>query len=358
VTAESTGASVGRLVRRLPASGGVKDGRFAIAAVLVVTVLIAVTALRQSLYNQLTTTSFLILALFALSLGVVWGYGGLWMFGQSLFFGGSAYTYALYTRHFSETGLLPILAAVGVSIIAAIILALTIVRRLGGIFFALITIILVFVAEQAAQSFTFVGGFNGMTGVPPIDVTLGPAHFSSFNARGMLILVAVLVVTAYLCLALFVRSQMGSALVLVRDNPELAESMGYRPGLYRGVALVLGASLAGLAGVLFAASQGAVFPNAIGFTLSAEAVVWLLVGGQLSLAGPVIASLLLSYVQDSLSSSSIQQRWVLIEGLLLIVVATWAPGGLLDGISRIGSRTRHLFLRQVRPPTAEGGQLT
>jgi ABC-type branched-subunit amino acid transport system permease subunit len=210
----------------------------------------------------------------------------------------------------------------------------------------LITLALVFVLEELTRSAAFTGGSNGLTGVSPLFIGLGPLTIDMGDPRQAVLVSAALVVVVYLALRALTATRFGAAVVLVREDETLARSMGYRPAALRGSVLVLSSAIAGLGGVLLASSDGGVFADDIGFNLSAQAVVWLLLGGSGSLAGAIVGVCVLEYVRIELGTS-LADHWLLAQGALLVAVARFMPRGLVGVIER-GVR----FLSRSRTATS------
>lgn len=316
----------------------IRDGGVAATLVLAGTGVLLAMAWTGSAFEQTFVTQTFVFALYGLSLGLVWGYGGMWVFGQALFFGLGAYSYANADAHVFGGTFIHLAIGVLGPVALATIIALTLVRRLSGIYFALATMILVFLAQDVVVSLTgLTGGANGFTGIAPLSVEVGPIVFTTIETSSALLLTAVVLLATYFVLLSLVRSRFGSVLVMIREDELLARSMGYRTALYRGVTFVLAAGVAGLAGVLYSITEGSVFPEQAGFALSAQAVLWLVVGGQGSLAGPVVGAFVFLYLQNELSSK-LEERWLLIQGVLLIAAALWLRVGLL-GLAERASRT-------------------
>ena len=231
--------------------------------------------------------------LFAMSLAFIWGQGGILCFGHALFFGVGAYAMALVTL-----GRLPALGdSQGVGVLLAVAAAAGVANLLGrllfhgrglsGAFFAIVTLCTAFIVEIAAQHWRFVGGFNGLIGVPPLAAPwrsgagawLGPVE--SFYA------VFAIVLVVYLALLAIERSPFGTVFRTIRDNEYRTGFFGYDVTEYKTVAFTVSGAVAGLAGALFTAQFGFVSPALIGFALSTEVLIWTAVGGRGVPAGRV-----------------------------------------------------------------------
>ena len=297
--------------------------------------------------------------LFAMSLAFIWGQGGILCFGHALFFGIGAYAMALVTL-----GRLPALGdSQGVGVLLAIALAAGVANLLGrllfhgrglsGAFFAIVTLCTAFIVEIAAQHWRFVGGFNGLIGVPPLAAPwrsgahawLGPVE--SFYA------VFAIVLTVYLVLLAIERSPFGTVFRTIRDNEFRTGFFGYDVTEYKTVAFTVSGAVAGLAGALFTAQFGFVSPALIGFALSTEVLIWTAVGGRGVLLAAFLGAVLVRSVEGVLSEN-LGNYWLLILGLLFVVTVVVAPRGLF-GVVLALPLPRRLTGRPVPGSSLEPG---
>ena len=279
----------------------------------------------------------LIYAVAAQGIALAWGKAGFLPLGQALFFGLGAYIagWAMKTTE-SWLLLLPLLSLslVVPAFVAGLVGFLVFERRAGsGPYFSLITLALAMLGFQLANSLDWLtGGFNGMTGIPGLPGIDSYEHL-------YFVIVAVLALTSLLLLHLF-RTPFGVMLDAIRQNEERLHYLGYRTSVLKALAFAISAALAGLAGALFAAHQGIVTPQAVGFILSAELVIWTAVGGRASIAGPVLGAVLIGYVSAELRDSL--AWWEIVVALIFIVVVLRFPDGLAGlvaaGAARLGWR--------------------
>lgn len=339
--------------KHVPRSGGIFDDRTTVLIVLGSLAALTVFALKGTTYDQFVAANAFVFALLGLSLGLAWGHGGLWILGQAGFFGIGAYAYAIAGEQGIGSPWVQLLIAVTVSMCVAALIAVTLMRRLHGLYLALATMILVFVAQDAASSWTaFTGGSNGLASIEPLSLHIGHVGFTMFDPVTAVVVCAGVLLAIYLALLVWISSRFGAVVAAAREDAELATVLGYRVDVYRGLTLIVSGGIAGVAGVLYAIVQQGVFPDAVGFTRSAEAVVWLLIGGTHFLAGPLVGALLLTIVQDRLSSS-LQEQWLLVQGIAIMVAALWLRNGLLGVVQS----ARSLTLWRNHRPRRRGGAL-
>jgi branched-chain amino acid transport system permease protein len=194
----------------------------------------------------------------------------------------------------------------------------------------------------ATQWVSLTGGDNGLIGL----VLVGDAGRPLFYT--LLLALALLSVFALRHLG---RSVLGAALQAGRDAPLRAAASGLRVGWLKYRIFVESAVLAGLAGGLFAAHKGAVFPSLAAVSTSVDALLVVLLGGVHQLWGAVAGSVVLSYASAELGREVTYWRGLLGVFIMLIMVA--APSGLLslgDFLARLGRRRLRAY------PASEGAR--
>lgn len=291
-------------------------------------------------YLTVFATRVIILALFALSFDLVWGYAGIMSFGQALFFGSAGYGVALLARDLDITNIFLVLPA-------GTIIGLTFALLLGGflllgrhpssvIFVSLGTLTGSYAADRLARGWYYLGGQNGIPSIAPM--TIGGYEFSEGPAFYYLVL-GILVVVYLLCRFL-VRSQFGLALAGLRENEQRIAFFGYKAQHLKAIVFAIGGAIAGLAGSLYAFHEGFVWPNMVGVVVSTQVVLYVLFGGSGTLIGAVIGTVIVEGVSFWLSDNY-RDIWPIILGLLLLLVILFRPLGLISLVSgereRVGS---------------------
>jgi branched-chain amino acid transport system permease protein len=305
-------------------------------------VLVVALFLPLVLHDYLTVfaTRVVILALFALSFDMVWGYAGIMSFGQALFFGSAGYGVALLARDLGVTAIFLVLPA-------GMLIGLTFSLLLGGflllgrhpssvIFVALGTLTGSYAADRLARGWYYLGGQNGIPSIPPMtlgsyDITEGPVYY--YLALGLLVVV-------YLLCRFLVRSQFGLALAGLRENEQRIVFFGYKAQHLKAIVFAVGGTIAGLAGSLYAYHEGFVWPNMLGVVISTQVVLYVLFGGSGTLIGAVIGAIIIEGVSFWLSDNY-REVWPIILGVLLLLVILFRPLGLIsfvvDERERVGS---------------------
>lgn len=322
-----------------------------------------------SAYHLSLLGRFLALGVLALGLTLVWGCTGILSLGQGVFFGLGAYALAMHLelvslspgdlpdfmqwsgvaqlpwwwRPFHEPGVamaavmvLPALAAAGLA-------WLLFHRRVGGVYFALITqaLALAFATLLVSQQ-PYLGGFNGLTGFNTfLGLSLGEPQIQ----RGLYWATLAILAAVFVFLGWLLETNFGKVLLAIRDGEGRVRFLGYNAVPYKVVAFALGGMLAGIAGALFTLHVGVITPAMVGVVPSIEMVVWVGVGGRGSLVGAVLGTLVVNFGKDWVSSA-MPNLWLLVMGMLFIVVVTVLPEGL-SGLASLGSRLRWLRPRMA-----------
>jgi len=287
-------------------------------------------------------TNILILSILALSFELCWGYSGIMSFGQALFFGVPGYVIALVGRdmEFSHLwGTLPLAMLVGLVLSTVFAAFLLLGRRTPTpIFIALGTLTGSYAAERLVSGWQYVGAGNGLSSIKLLQA--GEYEFVEGMAFYFLALGCLLAV--YLVSRFLMRSQLGLVLAGVRQNEERLAFFGYRVQFYKAIVFAFSGMIAGLAGALYAYHQGFIGPGNMGPGLSTMAVIYCLFGGAGTLVGPIIGAASIEALSYVLADIDLVKRfWPVILGLVLLLVVTFQPSGLLGLVvsarERIGS---------------------
>ncbi len=267
---------------------------------------------------------YLLYACAAVGVGLCWGQGGFLPLGQALFFGLAAYLSGFALIRFDGAWwlwlLVPLCAAA--SGLLAYAIGRLVFRSQGesGPYFSMIILALALLASQIATTWQSVtGGFNGLGSIPSmpgIDSYLA----NYFVAAGAI--VAVLAIGGWLLAA-----PSGVLLRALAGNERRAALMGFDTNHLKAAFFGLSGLFAGIGGALYAPQQGLVTPQACGFLLSADLVVWAAVGGRGRLLGPVLGTLLIGALTSVLKDSFVY--WEVMVALLFMAVVLLFPQGLV-----------------------------
>jgi len=271
------------------------------------------------LFNEIA-----ILALFAVSLDLILGYGGILSLGHAAFIAAGAYVSALAALTFKIPPILGIVLAGFVTGLAAALLG-NILLRLRGVYFVLVTFL-------AGQVFTLIAlnwesvthGANGLLGIPAISLFGFPL---STRLRFYYFVLAAFIIVLTLVWALM-RSQYGRAFRSIAENVRLAESSGIDVSHYQIVAFALGSGIAGAAGATMVHYIRFLSPDSFTFNDSIAYITMLVVGGRQSLLGGVLGALFLTPLPELLRGLVGAQH--IVYGAILLAVLLFLPNGLVS----------------------------
>jgi branched-chain amino acid transport system permease protein len=274
-------------------------------------------------------TKMLILAIFAMSLNLILGYGGLPSLGHAAYFGVAAYTVGLLALRGFNHFWLDFAAGLAAAALTAAIFGLLALRAHGS-YLLMITLALAQVLWGIAFGWrSFTGGDDGLPGVPRPAAGL---PFSLADGVRFYYLVTIVFALATGLLALVVHSPFGRALVGIRESERRMEVLGYNTWAHKYVAFVIAGTLAGVAGNLFVYYNGFVSPAYLSVVLSATALIMVILGGAGTLLGPALGSGVIVFLENVISAHT--QRWLMVLGLIYVGVTLLAPAGLLGMVRR------------------------
>ena len=311
-------------------------------------ILIAVIPAVTEIYVQFELTLFLIFAILALSLAWVWGFGGILSFGQSLFFGLGAYTFAVAVINLEESTLPVLLGVLVPALLAGVLGYFLFWRRISDVYLAVITLavslIFYYLAGASAGSqyrigAALLGGYDGIPSVPPINIPGAPDQPLVYG--DLYILTAIVLAIVYGGLRWLLATDFGRVVVAIRENEERAQLLGYDVRMRKLAVFVIGGAIAGLAGVLFAAWGAYVSPNVFSMTFTAQIIVWVLVGGLGTLSGAVLGCVLVQAVMTWLGEAKLADT-NLILGAGFVLLVLFARRGLVPGLRDLLARIRPL----------------
>jgi urea transport system permease protein len=328
---------------------------FGLLAVLLLIVFpLSLDAFRLNLVGKYLTYAFV-----ALGLVLCWGYGGILSLGQGVFFGLGGYAMAMFLKlessnpeatkiqstpgipdfmDWNQVTALPwwwepfhslpftLLAMVLVPVLFAAVIGIAMFkRRVGGVYFAIITqaiaaILTILIIGQ--QGYT--GGVNGIT---DLRTLLG---WDIRTDRAKTVLYFVCVALLFLCLlaARFVRnSKAGRLLVAIREREDRVRFSGYDVANFKVFVFCLAAAFSAIGGALFTLQVGFMSPSFVGIVPSIEMVIFCAVGGRLSLLGAVYGTLVVNWAKTTFSES-FPELWLFAMGGLFIAVVLAFPDGL------------------------------
>jgi urea transport system permease protein len=334
------------------------------APIAVVAVLLLLAPLVLTDFRQSQLARFLTLAIAAIGLDLIWGYGGMLSLGQGLFFGLGAYGFAMHLKLQASGDKLPdfmfwsgltelpwfwqpfaspvvaLLAALLIPTLIAGVLGWFIFRsRVQGVYFSIITQALTlltsifFVGQQA-----YTGGTNGIT-------NLGAAQFFGHGLLSPEVQDGLYLTTVVLLLGVLAlyRTRFGRVLVASRDDESRLRFLGYNPVTVKVLVFSLSALIAALGGILYVPQVGIISPSSLAVVPSIELVIFVALGGRGTLLGALIGTLLVSYGR-SYFSESYPDLWTYFLGILFVASVLFFPqgvtGSLQDALQGLRARRR------------------
>jgi urea transport system permease protein len=325
---------------------------------------------------------YLALAILALGLDLLWGYAGVLSLGQAIFFGLGAYSIGmsmllssagkgvygeaipdfmvwnqvthlpLFWKPFRSVLFAVASAILLPALLAALIGLVTFRRRLRGTYFAILSQAIAFaVWLMLNRNEMRLGGTNGLTDFKSI---LGFSLADPRTHRVLYMVTATVLLLSLLAARWLVRSKTGLVLEAIRDNERRLEFLGYNPAWFKILAFAISATLAGLAGMLYAPQVGIITPSQVGVLPSLEVVIWVAFGGRGSLWGAVIGAVSINWLRTVLTASY-PTLWPIILGALFVTVVMLFPQGLMGLARRIGAvRLGRRHLAASEPIVARG----
>jgi branched-chain amino acid transport system permease protein/urea transport system permease protein len=271
--------------------------------------------------------------IFAMALAFIWGQAGILSFGQAIFFGIGGYSMGLvsldHLPFLGDSTVIGFVLALVVPAIVAYILGLLLFlgRGLSGAYFAIVTLCAAVVAQTLAEQWSYLGGFNGLLGIPPFTAPWHGEADSYMTAREIYYLMLAVAALVFVALLWTIRSPVGTVLAAIREDDKRTAFFGYDVTRYKVWAFVASAAISGTAGALFAKQFGFVSPSLVGFGLSTEVLIWVAVGGRQVLMAAFLGALIVRWV-EGLLSERLGNFWLLALGILFAATVVLMPHGL------------------------------
>lgn len=292
--------------------------------------------------------SIVVLSLWAASLNLLLGYGGLVSFGHALPFGYGAYAAALMLNDVTSNALVALVVAVLFAAALAVFVGAVCLRR-TTIYFAMLTLAFAqlgyFIALQARGT---TGADDGLS-IRVTPEVLGADFNAVRDPSTFYIGAALIVLVVFSLLVLYTSSPLGRLLQATRESEERAQGCGYNTRLVKLITFVLAGAVAGLTGAMFAMSN--LFVGLQPYWLSSgEVLIMIILGGRSTLFGSVLGALTFLVLEHYLSQEFGQ--WQIIVGTIFVACVLIFPQGLwglarLEGPGRGRLRLGRLIQRRV-----------
>jgi len=291
-----------------------------------------VLALKQPFYLDLVRR-IMILAIAAVSLNLILGYGGMVSFGHAAYLGIGAYAVGILGFYGITSGWVHILVAIGASALVALAIGAVSIRT-SGIYFIMITLAFTQMLYYLGISVAEFGGDDGMR-------LKSKSQFGSLvdlrDPVQFYYLALVLMLLSVFLVSRIVNSRFGLVLRATKSNEARSRAIGFSPYPYQLAAFVIAGAMCGLAGALLANHTAYIAPAFMDWTRSGEIMFMVILGGMATAPGPALGAFALLIVEDLLAGWT--QHWQVILGPLLVLcvlffkrgLAGLLPGGGKDG---------------------------
>lgn len=314
-----------------------RDPGFWIMLAVGMAVLILAPALLD-MFMVLQITQYVVLSVFALSLGYIWGFGGILCFGQAAFFGLGGYTFAVAAISMGDTTVPLILSFLLPAAFGVVLGYFMFYGKLTDVYLGVVTMVVALIFWKLANhtagpgysiAGVRLGGFNGIPSIPTInipgqpDAWLDPAQLFRFF---MAVLVAV-----YIALRLLIASDFGRVSIGIRENETRAALLGYDIRRHKVIVFAIGSGIAGLSGAMWASYQAFIDPNAFSMEMSAKALVWVMAGGVGTLVGPILGVIGLQWLTLQLGTMELLNSYVVLGAIMMVLVLA-LPRGLVPTV--------------------------
>jgi urea transport system permease protein len=313
---------------------------------------------------------YLCFAFPAIGIVLIWGYGGILSLGQGIFFGLGSYMMAMYLKLESTTSdssaqalseffgsslpdfmvwnsvdalpwwwepfhyfwfTLPAMIILP-AFIAFVLAYLNFRKRVGGVYFSIITL-----ALSAIMSIVIIGQqgvTGGVNGITDFKTFFGISFEAQGVRTGLYFATVVLLLIALVVGRFIVGSRLGKILVAIRDREDRVRFSGYDPAMFKGFIFAVAAVLSSIGGALFTVQIGLASPSLVGIVPSIEMVIYAAVGGRLSLIGAVYGAILVGAGKTFFSENFVEY-WLYFIGGLFMLVVIFLPEGLASLLDKL-----------------------
>jgi branched-chain amino acid transport system permease protein len=313
----------------------------------------------------------MITGIFVISLDLLIGVTGMVSFGHALYFGLGAYSlYFISPASAAANGFFAIPFAMLLAGVVALIVGSVVVLT-KGFYFIMVTLAFGQMGFSLFFDTKIAGGTDGAyINVRPI-FSLGSWQVLNFSSRITFFYFSLAtLVLAYLFLLWLVRTPFGRVLQGIKHNEARMSALGFNTYAYKLASYVIAGAMAGVAGFLFAAIDGYVAPELLGWRESGLAIMMVVLGGAGTLYGPLLGAVLYSIVEETLKSASelraifslvmsadtakwlggiVANSWSMALGFFLIAAVLAAPKGIAGFIEKFAGEAKRSKAREIKP---------
>lgn len=292
-------------------------------------------------FTLIQLTIYAVMAILGVSLGFIWGFGGILCFGQAAFFGLGSYTYAIAVINMGDSTVPFLLAIVVPALFAAVLGYVIFYGRLSDVYMGVITLTVTLILFNLINSTAGpewkigtapLGGFNGIPGIPTLNM---PGNVDEvLSQQSMFSIAMVCLLLVYAGLRWLIASKIGRVIVAAKENEQRVLLLGYDARAYKLGCFTLGGAIAGLAGCLFANWGAFTSPTIFGLAMSAQIIIWVIVGGLGTLVGPVVGCVAIQWLTTTIGT---QQTFNsnLVLGAILVVFVLLVPRGIVPSLGDV-----------------------
>lgn len=296
--------------------------RPSIARAAVYGVALVVALLLPRVLYPVLALDIILWGLFAVSVDLLLGFGGLLSFGHAAFWGSSAYAAGIAAKRIGVAFPVAVLIGTAVAIVLALPIGYLSIRR-QGIYFAMVTLAFAQMIYYIVNQWRgLTGGENGLQSIPR---TFPGADLS--GARTFYYVALPIALLGYVIAFRVVHSPFGHVLVAIRDNEPRAQALGYPTRWYKLIGFVISAGLAGMAGSLFSLSRGLADLDYARWTTSGQVVIMTILGGVGTLWGGVVGAVIVLVLRDWLSKRP--ELLGVVTGLVFAIIVLGFRRGIL-----------------------------
>jgi branched-chain amino acid transport system permease protein len=270
-------------------------------------------------------TRIIILALAAVSLNLILGFGGMMSFGHAVYLGIGGYAVGMLAHEGVYSGFVQWPVALAASALFALIIG-ALSLRTRGVYFIMITLAFAQMAYYVVAGLARYGGDDGLT-IYKRSQFFEPINLSN-KTQFYYICLGLLYASIYLVWRI-VNSRFGMVIQGSRSNDTRMRAIGFPTFRYKLTCFVIAGTLCGLSGALLANHTDFVSPAMMYWTRSGDLIIMVVLGGMGSVVGPVFGAIMLLVLEETLSG--ITEYWQIILGPLLLLVVLFARGGI-DGL--------------------------
>jgi len=306
------------------APGSVLSARnaFTVALLAIIALFPVYSTLTGDTFVLTLFTRVLILAIGAVSLNLIMGYGGMVSFGHAAYLGIGGYAVGILAKEGTDTGLVQWPVAIAVSALYALVVG-ALSLRTRGVYFIMITLAFAQMIYYVAIGLDRYGGDDGLT----IYKRSQFGGVIDLNNKTLFyyLCFALLLASIYL-ISRLVNSRFGLVIRGVRSNERRMSAIGFPAFRYKLVCFVIAGAMCGLAGALLANHTNFISPAMMHWTRSGDLIVMVVLGGLGSLFGPLIGAVTFLLLEEGLSR--LTEYPDLILGPVLLLVAIYVHGGI------------------------------